>query len=227
MPPTAIKICGIRDLGTLMTLPVIDPTPRYFGLNFIEGSPRRVTQADARQMTRAFYDTDYMQWVEPVLLFANQPFDFILETADRMLSPESCLTIQLHGDEDKAFIEAIPEHLSVIKAVPFDPVEIKRWRGHERLHALLIDAPRLSDELTGGTGRQVDWHALAAIDRAGLPPLMLAGGLNPDNVAEAIRIVRPYAVDVSSGVESKRGVKDPAKIAAFCAAVRQADQAGD
>ncbi|MBX9736119.1 MAG: bifunctional indole-3-glycerol phosphate synthase/phosphoribosylanthranilate isomerase, partial [Phycisphaerales bacterium] len=85
-----------------------------------------------------------------------------------------------------------------------------------RFHTLLIEGPR------SGVGETVDWHAVAPIART--HRIILAGGLTPDNVGEAIRIVRPYAVDVSSGVESSPGVKDPTKIAAFLAAVRAADE---
>jgi phosphoribosylanthranilate isomerase len=81
---------------------------------------------------------------------------------------------------------------------------------------------------TGGSGQVIDWHALALLQAsgalAGLPPMILAGGLTPANVGEAIATVEPYAVDVSSGVESRPGVKDPARIRAFCAAVQKANE---
>jgi phosphoribosylanthranilate isomerase len=114
----------------------------------------------------------------------------------------------------------------VIKAVRFDPAtiraELELWGDVEEVDAILIDGS------AGGKGVAFDWSALAdAVGGPGAPkvekPLFLAGGLTPENVGAAIRAVRPFAVDVSSGVERERGKKDHALISAFCAAVRQAD----
>jgi phosphoribosylanthranilate isomerase len=116
---------------------------------------------------------------------------------------------------------------------------LEAWRSTcPNLAGILLDAPPANaaaraQGLTGGSGETLDWDALAALRQQGafrargrgLPPLILAGGLTPDNVSHAIATVRPYGVDVSSGVESSRGVKDVAKIGAFCDAVRQADAA--
>ncbi|MEZ6192839.1 MAG: phosphoribosylanthranilate isomerase [Phycisphaerales bacterium] len=140
-----------------------------------------------------------------------------------MLEHADFKIIQLHGDESRAFVESFAG-IRVFKAVPFDPVKIDLWRNPPRnVAALLIDAPTRPGELTGGSGRAFDWEALANLDKTGLPPIVLAGGLTPENVAEAIRTARPFAVDVSSGVEASRGVKDPALIRAFCDAVHSAD----
>ncbi|MEO0588564.1 MAG: N-(5'-phosphoribosyl)anthranilate isomerase, partial [Planctomycetota bacterium] len=113
----------------------------------------------------------------------------------------------------------------VVKAVPHDPAIIARWRGISHTVGLLIDAPRADGEPTGGTGRTHDYAAIGSLDRTGLPPLILAGGLTPDNVAAAIQAATPFAVDVSSGVEhpDQPGTKDPARITTFCDAVRNAD----
>ena len=91
------------------------------------------------------------------------------------------------------------------------------WNACADVDALLVDGP------DPGSGQAFDHDELAALMPELTKPLILAGGLTPENVGEAIRRVRPYAVDVSSGVESAPGIKDPAKIAAFCAAVRAAD----
>ncbi|MBX2851591.1 MAG: phosphoribosylanthranilate isomerase [Phycisphaeraceae bacterium] len=230
MSRTRIKICGFRDRATLFNAVEHEVEQgesgrmRYFGLNMIERSPRYVTPAQASDILRAFYDTRWMQWFEPVLLFANHSAKHIIEVTRELLDETSSWTVQLHGDETTEFVTSLPEHFDIIKAVPFDPAAIDPWRGNDRLHGLMIDAPKVVGELGGGTGRTFDWQALADLDKAGLPQqLFLAGGLTPDNVGEAIRIVRPYAVDVSSGVESSRGVKDPKLIQAFCEAVHQAD----
>lgn len=162
--------------------------------------------------------------VEPIGLFVDQPAAVVRETA----AVVGLRTVQLHGQEQPDDVEALAP-LRVIKAMGFGPQRVSEmlapWRGGvENLAAVLWDAPpTAADTLTGGSGRSFDWAALAAVDTRGLPEAILAGGLTPDNVAEAIRVVRPYAVDVSSGVESARGVKDAGLIRAFCAAVRGAD----
>ena len=137
-------------------------------------------------------------------------------------------TVQLHGDETPQDVAAL-EPLRVIKAISLTdagsaPVQLAPWRGLSNLVGLLFDTPPLAEELPGGSGRSFDWQTLTVLRDCGaldsLAPIILAGGLDTQNVAEAIRIVRPFAVDVSSGVESRRGVKDPVLVRAFCAAVR-------
>lgn len=215
MPHTKIKICGIRDADNARC--AIDAGADYVGLNFIEGSPRRVEIPDARNLVAAICAASTT--AEPVALFANQSravIEEVLEHADFKI-------IQLHGDESRAFVESFAG-IRVFKAVPFDPAKIDLWRNAPRnVAALLIDAPTRPGELTGGSGRAFDWDALANLDKTGLPPIVLAGGLNPKNVAGAIRTARPFAVDVSSGVESARGIKDPTLIRQFCDAVHSAD----
>ena len=111
----------------------------------------------------------------------------------------------------------------MIKAVRYDPATIKqdleRWSAIDEVDAILVDGG------AGGEGVSLDWNGLAAaLDGIGAP-IILAGGLTPENVEAAIGIVRPFAVDVSSGVERERGIKDPELIERFCAAVRRADAA--
>lgn len=214
MQKIRIKICGIREADHARC--AIDSGADYIGLVFAEGSPRQVGITDARSLVAEICNAS--KTVEPVALFANQSLDLIhevLESADFRI-------VQLHGNEDRAFVESLGE-VKVFKAVPFDSAKIDAWRNAPaNVIALLIDAPTRPGELTGGSGRSFDWDALANLDRTGLPPIILAGGLTPDNVAQAVRTVRPFAVDVSSGVESSRGIKDAALIQAFCEAVHSA-----
>lgn len=134
-----------------------------------------------------------------------------------------CELMQLHGDEDDRTVAACGP--GVIKAFKFskDTIasDLRRWCRLPEVAAILVDGS------AGGAGEAFEWDALAeAVGSLPLPkPIIVAGGLHPDNVGEAIRACRPWAVDVSSGVESAPGVKDHGKIKAFCEAVRDADGA--
>lgn len=215
MSHTKIKICGIREPEHARV--AIESGADYLGLNFIEGSPRQLEIAEARTLVAEICLIS--QTVEPVALFSNQPVEFIREALDNA----DFRIVQLHGDEGRDFVESLDD-VKVFKAVPFDTEKIDAWRNPPaNVAALLIDAPTRPGELTGGTGRAFDWDALAQLDTSGLPPIIVAGGLTPDNVAQAVRALRPFAVDVSSGVESSRGVKDPELIRDFCNAVHSAD----
>ncbi|GAB4191850.1 MAG: phosphoribosylanthranilate isomerase [Phycisphaeraceae bacterium] len=215
MHRTRIKICGIREAEDARC--AIEAGADYIGLVFAEGSPRQVTIAQARNLVAEICAAS--RDVEPVALFANQSRELI----DEVLGNADFRFIQLHGHEDRAFVESL-DQVKVFKAVPFEADQINTWRNPpDHVAALLIDAPTHPGELTGGTGRVFDWEALARLDRTGLPPIILAGGLTPDNVADAIRLIRPFAVDVSSGVESSRGVKSPDLIRDFCDAVHSVD----
>ena len=139
--------------------------------------------------------------------------------------------VQLHGREMPEYAASLAP-LRVIKAVNVDGSDAEAavgpWRrAPANVVGLLFDAPRCGDELPGGMGRRFDWSALAGLDRSGLPPVIVAGGLTPENVGEAIATIRPWGVDVSSGVESSRGVKDPDLVRAFTEAVRKADETLD
>ncbi len=215
MNRTRIKICGIRQPDHAHC--AIDAGADYIGLNFIEGSPRQLQIPQARNLVAEICNAS--KTVQPVALFANQPLAFIQEVLDNADFP----IIQLHGDEDRAFIESL-DTVQIFKAVPFDLEKIDAWRNPPpNVAALLIDAPTRPGELTGGSGRSFDWDALANLDKTDLPPIILAGGLTPDNVAQAVTTTRPFAVDTSSGVESSRGIKDPTRIKAFCKAVHSAN----
>jgi phosphoribosylanthranilate isomerase len=134
---------------------------------------------------------------------------------------ELCPTLltQLHGSEEPKLVRQVGP--DVIKAIAYDqdtlPDHLLRYGDLDEVAALLIDAP------TPGQGVPFAWDKLPPLLENVTKPVILAGGLTPDNVEAAIRAIRPYGVDVSSGVERERGVKDPGLIEAFCAAVRRAD----
>lgn len=224
MSTTRIKICGVRNRATAMV--AVEAGASYIGLVFAEASPRRVAVEDARAIVATL-----PAHVTPVALFVNRPAEEVRVTCAAI----GVKTAQLHGHETPEYARSLAP-LRVIKAVSTESNDwasaMSPWEPlSDAVEALLCDAappPDAAKSFRGGHGQAFDWDALASALRSGSvrgsPRVMLAGGLRVDNVARAIRTVRPYAVDVSSGVESSRGVKDVGMIYAFCAAVREADR---
>lgn len=219
MTHTRIKICGIRD--PQMARVAAEAGAHAVGMVFVERSPRFVNVEQAQHILAAL-----PPMVEPIALFC----DATLDEVRRVCDATGLRTIQLHGQESPAFAAALAP-CRVIKSLPFSPATaeaaIKPWlHGPANVTAILWDTPPPStDDLTGGSGQSFDWNDLRRMLSTGLAgslPVILAGGLNPRNVAAAIEAARPFAVDVSSGVESNRGVKDAALIRAFCAAAQRA-----
>lgn len=205
---TRIKICGISDEEALFA--ACDAGADAVGFVFYPKSPRFVEPEEA---------FDLISFLPP---FVSSVGLFVDATVDRFADIEEvCPTdrSQLHGSESEDTVKRCGP--SLIKAVRFDPAtierELKRWSALDEVDAVLVDGS------AGGAGETFDWNALAKVKAACTKPLILAGGLTPENVGEAIRAVRPFAVDVSSGVESAPGEKDRGLINRFCAAVRRAD----
>ena len=123
--------------------------------------------------------------------------------------------IQLHGQEVEATAESYGG--PVIRGFAFDTAALGRWDACDAIDRLLIDAA------SPGSGARFDHHALSTIESTPRTPMIVAGGLDADCVGQAIRTLRPWGVDVSSGVEGTRGIKDAQRIQAFCQAVRDAD----
>lgn len=213
MPRTRIKICGIQDPDT--ALAALDAGADAIGLVFVEKSPRFVTLDQAKAITQALPDD-----AVSVGLFVDAPG----ETMKQIMDEANLTVAQLHGHESIDELDPL-FGIPAWKALPFDE-HFQRvassWDHDPRVEALLIDTPPTGD-LTGGSGIAFDWAGLAKVKHHFAKPIILAGGLNPNNIGEAIRVVQPYAVDVSSGVESSRGVKDVGLIKAFCEAVKEAD----
>ena len=193
---TRVKICGItRPQDALLAA---DLGAFAVGFVFWPGSARYLDPRAARAIVNALPDA-----VQKVGVFVNQPAGhvrFVAETA-------GLTTVQLHGTETVAFALGVGK--PVLKTVPvgheFSPGSLDEIPSEI---TVLLDA---FDPVThGGTGRTIDWTLAAAA--AARRPVVLAGGLNPSNIADAIRQVRPFAVDLSSGVESAPGVKDHARL---------------
>jgi len=209
MPRTRIKICGIRDDDALYA--AAEAGADAVGFMFVKSSVRYIQPEEAYALMTAL-----PPFMSSVAVVADPDID---EFSD---IEEACPTTytQLHGNETEKAVKALGP--DVIKAVKFDPAtiaaELAKWEANDDVFAILIDGS------TGGAGIALDWELLSSHTDNLTKPLILAGGLNPGNVAAAIRAIRPYAVDVSSGVERERGVKDAELIEAFCEAVREADR---
>ncbi len=205
-----VKICGIARVED--ALAVAKSGADAIGLVFYEKSPRHVSIEKAAQLASAL-----PPFVTVVGLFVNASAKAVRETLDSV----SLDVLQFHGDETPAFCEQF--HKPYLKAIRVKPgVDLLQCAAlFHSAQGLLLDAH--VEGIPGGTGAVFDWTLIPA----NLPlPLILSGGLDVENVAAAIRQVRPYAVDVSSGVEACRGIntlkgiKDAAKIARFMHEVR-------
>ena len=198
-----IKICGVTRLEDALLASRLGADA--LGFNFWPRSKRHVTAAAARQIIARL-----PPFVTPVGVFVNQP-----EGEMRAIAAETGIQVfQLHGDEPPELCSRLP--LPVVKAVPVDQVSTLSKLLSYEVQAFLLDTPSRG---YGGTGRPFDWSLAEGVSEAA--PVILAGGLTPENVADAVRAVRPWAVDVASGVESSPGVKDADRMLRFVTAVRE------
>ena len=207
-----VKMCGISKIETISA--VVEAKPDYMGLVFAP-SKRQVTVEQAEILVEELhkqcinhYDTKV---VKTVGVFVNETLDNLVRIADTA----NLDAVQLHGDEDEAFIQSLKErtNVEVWKAVQIrSAADVEKWIDSSA-DMLLFDAYHKDER--GGTGEVFDWSSLDAFER----PFMLAGGIDSTNVARAIRTVRPYGIDISSGIETN-GVKDDEKITAFTKIVK-------
>jgi phosphoribosylanthranilate isomerase len=206
---TRVKICGITNLDDAERAASLDAWA--VGLIFYSPSPRHCPLDAAERIAAAL-----RRRTEVCGVFVNDKLDRVVDLADRV----GLTMLQLHGDEGPAYCAEARRRtgLKVTKARGisgrFDLSALEAY--HTDFH--LLDAR--TDSLRGGTGETFDWSLVA--QRRSPEPAILSGGLRPDNVADAIEIARPFAVDVASGVEAEPGRKDPERLEAFFAAVRGA-----
>ena len=203
---TRVKICGITRVQD--GLAAVRLGAHAIGLVFYDASPRAVATKQARMSVDAL-----PPFVTAVGLFVNAEPDAVRKT----LAEVPLQLLQFHGDETPAYCSAFG--VPYLKAVRVKPgVDLLQY-GHDFREArgLLLDA--FVEGVRGGTGARFDWNL---IPRDLALPIVLSGGLDPGNVEAAVRAVRPWAVDVSSGVEAAKGIKDAAKIEAFMNGVRNA-----
>ncbi|MBX7054685.1 MAG: phosphoribosylanthranilate isomerase [Pyrinomonadaceae bacterium] len=206
-----VKICGITRPEDAAA--AVGSGADLLGFNFYRRSSRYITPKSAGEIISGMPGG-----VRTVGIFVNETAENIC----RIANETGIDAVQLHGDEDAEFIARLRAvcPLEVIKAVRLRPgVEAVRTE-FPAASALLIDS--YAEGVFGGSGKLADWSAAYKMGVAAAKPIFLAGGLTPDNVAEAVRAVRPYAVDVASGVESTPGIKDARKVAAFIRAAKEA-----
>jgi phosphoribosylanthranilate isomerase len=221
---TWIKICGITNLEDALT--AVDAGANALGFVFYDKSPRKVEPATVRDIIEHL-----PEHIETVGVFVDADGDHIRD----VVSQTGLTSAQLHGRQSLQSLlqdsRQSLEHIGVSKVIPAVPGDSLKEGGvlitqnaREKIFALLLDAQ--SNGMFGGTGTTFDWkgtRAMVQVISLQLP-IIVAGGLTALNVSEAIRILQPFGVDVSSGVEASRGKKDPERIRAFIEAVHHADK---
>jgi phosphoribosylanthranilate isomerase len=200
---TKIKICGIKTLKD--ALAAMEAGAGLIGFNFYPKSPRGIDVGTCRDIMSVMQKYGHVTYVG---VFVNASVEEILATLDTC----GLRLAQLHGDETPEMLHALGgKAFKAFRGVPTDVTGFTR----NEPPAFLVDAA--VKEVYGGSGTQADWSAAAVLAKK--YPFLLAGGLTPENVAEAVCQVRPWGVDVASGVESAPGEKDPSKIKAFVRAI--------
>jgi len=205
-----VKICGITNAAD--ALAAIEAGANLLGFNFYQKSPRYIAEVEAAKIR-----PQLPKKVEAVGIFVNASAADVTALG-KLLKLNAA---QLHGDETPETVAEVSRNVRVWKAFRVDPdFHLKTLDEYPEAFAFLFDAAHTGQY--GGTGHTTDWDVArrAAMDHR----IILAGGLNIENVAAAVRIVRPYAVDVASGVESKPGKKDHDRIREFIQEVRRGER---
>lgn len=214
--PLLLKYCGLRTEDDAKA--AVDAKIQLGGLVFARHSPRLVNLREAHKVRDVLFGH-----AEVVGLFADNAFEEIAATH----SAVGLDRVQLHGDEDDSFAQRVEQDigLPVLRALPIASADDARRADERYGSAFLFDAkPPKGDAQKGGHGRAFDWSLLGAYK--GERKFLLAGGLSPQNAGDAVRAMRTHpgfvGLDVSSGIERERGIKDPDKMRAFAQAARTA-----
>jgi phosphoribosylanthranilate isomerase len=214
---TLVKICGVIDAD--QALACVEAGASAIGVNFVASSPRRISMEQGRAIADAIGKRALV-----VAVVADMPLSEMLALQERPPSGGPAFCLQLHGEEAADSLRAVlPHAYKAMRIASPDDVDAARAMPGEYL---LVDA-KVDGAAKGGTGQRFDWSLV--VDVAKVRKLVLAGGLRPDNVADAVRRVRPYCVDVASGVEAagRPGVKDLARVRDFIAAVRAGNESAE
>jgi phosphoribosylanthranilate isomerase len=205
-----VKVCGVTSYEDAAL--VLDEGVDALGFNFYPSSPRYIRPEDARAIVRRI-----PPFAVTVGLFVNVAKPGLVEKTARAAGVQ---ILQLHGDETPDYCRELKEW-PLIKAFRVGPDGIPAGIDQYPVQGILFDSK--DDALFGGTGKIFQWDLVRDLRR--FKPVLLAGGLRPDNVLDAIRTVNPYALDVCSGIESAPGRKDAVKLKQFMREVRNAEQA--
>ena len=203
-PRVKIKVCGTTNLKDALF--AVDSGADAIGFIFYKKSPRYILQKEAKDIV-----AQLPPFVETVGVFVNETS----EKVNRIAEQCKLTAIQLHGDESSAFCRRIKRR--VIKAFRVKDTNSFKGMADYDVSGFLLDS--YNEESKGGTGKTFDWNLALRAKKQG--PIILAGGLNPYNVYTAIHRVKPYGVDVCSGVEKSPGIKDSVKIDEFIKSVRK------
>ena len=198
-----VKICGMTQLKDALF--AVEQGVDAVGFIFYKKSPRAVTMKTVREII-----TKLPPLVHTVGVFVNESAERVNKIADYC----GLDLVQLHGEESPAFCRKI--HRRVIKAFRVKDLQSIKQLEKFPVSGFLLDT--FSDDLHGGTGKTFDWNLALPAKKMG--PVILAGGLTPRNILQAVRQVRPYGVDVCSGVEKSPGIKDLEKVRAFLKNIR-------
>ena len=198
-----VKICGMTQLKDALF--AVEQGVDAVGFIFYKKSPRAVTMKTVREII-----TKLPPLVDTVGVFVNESAERLNKIADYC----GLDLVQLHGEESPAFCRKI--HRRVIKAFRVKDLQSIKQLEKFSVSGFLLDT--FSDDLHGGTGKTFDWNLALPAKKMG--PVILAGGLTPRNILQAVRQVRPYGVDVCSGVEKSPGIKDLEKVRAFLKNIR-------
>jgi phosphoribosylanthranilate isomerase len=198
-----VKICGVTSVADALV--AAEAGADLIGLMFYERSPRHISLAQATEISRAL-----PPYISRVGVFVNPDADTVM----RAISECGLSLLQFHGEETPAFCTQFG--MMSMKAFRVRNADSLLALPEYETDAYLLDA--YSPDAHGGTGARFNWELAVAAKQHGRP-IFLAGGLTPENVAQAVKQVVPFGVDVSSGVESAPGKKDPAKVRAFIQAV--------
>ncbi len=202
-PQIKVKICGMTQLKDALF--AVEQGADAVGFIFYKKSPRAVTMKTVREIIAKLPPL-----VDTVGVFVNETADRVNKIADYC----GLDLVQLHGEESPAFCRKI--HRRVIKAFRVKDLQSIKQLEKYPVSGFLLDT--FSDNLQGGTGKTFDWNLALPAKKMG--PVILAGGLTPRNIRQAVSRVRPYGVDVCSGVEESPGIKDLEKVRAFLKNIR-------
>jgi phosphoribosylanthranilate isomerase len=202
-----VKICGITNWADAKV--AIDAGADALGFNFYAKSPRRIGVSHAREIIRHL-----PRRVSAVGVFVDASAADVLKIAGAV----RLAILQLHGDESPKTVARLAREFPVIKAVRVGPgFRVSELEKYPRAAAFLLDG--FDGKLRGGTGKRFDWRIAKQAKR--FAPVILAGGLTKENAGKAMRMAKPFAIDVCSGVEASPGKKDAKKVRAFMATVKK------